>query len=249
MSLPAAPTGCNAPSNTLAATLATAEVAAETIVVLGIGNVLWADEGFGVRCVEALNARWQFAPQVRLVDGGTQGLYLIGHVQEAAKLLILDAIDYGLEPGSLKLVENDEVPRFLGAKKMSLHQTGFQEVLMLAQLTGHYPAQVLLVGCQPEELEDYGGSLRPVVKAAMEPALALALERLRAWGADPQPRQTPLADELCVTVPTLSLASYESGRPDAVSACRVGDERFLIPEHLPAANIQPPQAPSLPTQA
>jgi hydrogenase maturation protease len=76
------------------------------------------------------------------------------------KLLIFDAIDYGLAPGTLKLIENDEVPRFAGAKKMSLHQTGFQEVLCLAQFTGHYPSQVLLIGCQPEELEDFGGSLR-----------------------------------------------------------------------------------------
>ncbi|PJC21384.1 MAG: HyaD/HybD family hydrogenase maturation endopeptidase, partial [Comamonadaceae bacterium CG_4_9_14_0_8_um_filter_57_21] len=126
----------------------------EHIVVLGIGNVLWADEGFGVRCIEALQRDWTFAPHVELIDGGTQGLYLIQNVQSATRLLIFDAIDYGLAPGTLKLIENDEVPKFMGAKKMSLHQTGFQEVLCLAQFTGHYPAQVLLIGCQPEELED-----------------------------------------------------------------------------------------------
>jgi len=123
----------------------------ETITVLGIGNLLWADEGFGVRCIEALQQRYEFAPHVQLIDGGTQGLYLIQHVQQAGKLLIFDAIDYGLSPGTLKLVENDEVPRFMGAKKMSLHQTGFQEVLMLALLTERYPKDVLLIGCQPEE--------------------------------------------------------------------------------------------------
>jgi len=148
------------------------------IVVLGIGNLLWADEGFGVRCIEALQRRWEFAEHVSLIDGGTQGLYLIQHVQEADALLIFDAIDYGLEPGTLKQVRDDEVPRFMGAKKMSLHQTGFQEVLSLATLTGKYPQQVLLIGCQPQELEDYGGSLRPVVKAAMEEALALGVAEL-----------------------------------------------------------------------
>ena len=45
----------------------------QRIVVLGIGNMLWADEGFGVRCVEALQQRFEFAPHVELVDGGTQG--------------------------------------------------------------------------------------------------------------------------------------------------------------------------------
>ncbi|MDH4061729.1 MAG: HyaD/HybD family hydrogenase maturation endopeptidase [Aquincola sp.] len=201
--------------------------AADTIVVLGIGNVLWADEGFGVRCVEALQARWDFAPHVRLADGGTQGLYLLPLVQSARRLLILDAVDYGLPPGTLKLVENDEVPRFLGAKKMSLHQTGFQEVLMLAQMTDSYPREVLLVGCQPEQLEDYGGSLRPVVKAALEDALPLAIERLAQWGAQPVPRAAPVGAERCVNAPVIGLAAYESGRPSAEAACRVGDARFL----------------------
>ncbi|MFM2121503.1 MAG: HyaD/HybD family hydrogenase maturation endopeptidase, partial [Pseudomonadota bacterium] len=118
------------------------------VVVLGIGNVLWADEGFGVRCVEALQQGWAFPPEVELVDGGTQGLYLLPLVQSATHLLILDAVDWQLAPGELVQVEGEDVPRFLGARKMSLHQTGFQEVLMLAQLTGDWPREVLLVGCQ-----------------------------------------------------------------------------------------------------
>ncbi len=197
------------------------------IVVLGIGNLLWADEGFGVRCIEALQRRWEFADHVQLIDGGTQGLYLIQHVQEADALLIFDAIDYGLEPGTLKQVRDDEVPRFMGAKKMSLHQTGFQEVLSLATLTGKYPQQVLLIGCQPQELEDYGGSLRPVVKAAMEDALALGVAELERWGAGPAERRTPLAAREAVTLDELALTAYEAQRPAAEEACRIGDDRFM----------------------
>lgn len=216
------------------------------ITVLGIGNVLWADEGFGVRCVEALQQRWSFepcdtgAPPVQLVDGGTQGLYLLQHVQEASRLLIFDAIDYGLPPGTLKLIEGDAVPRFMGAKKMSLHQTGFQEVLQLAQLTGRFPQQLLLVGCQPEQIDDYGGSLRPVVRAALEETLALAVARLREWGAHPVPRLAPPAEGEAVTAPLLALARYEDGRPAAAQACRVGDERFMPAHH--SAQAAPPCA-------
>jgi hydrogenase maturation protease len=202
-------------------------------VVLGIGNLLWADEGFGIRCVEALGRRYDFAQHVQLVDGGTQGLYLLHYVQTAKQLLIFDAIDYGLPPGTLKVVEDDEVPRFLGAKKMSLHQTGFQEVLSLAQLTGHYPERVLLIGCQPEELEDYGGSLRPGVRAALEDALALGLQALRAWGAAPRPR-AGAADDGGVTLPSLALERYEGERPSAAAACRVGDARFMPAAQTPA---------------
>lgn len=199
----------------------------ERIVVLGIGNLLWADEGFGVRAVEALQAGWSFASQVQLVDGGTQGLYLLPLVQQATRLLILDAVDYGLAPGTIRLVENDEVPRFLGARKMSLHQTGFQEVLLLAQLTQCYPREVLLIGCQPEVLDDYGGSLRARTKAALAQAVALAVERLAAWGAAPLARSAPPAPGEALTAPVLALASYEDGRPDAGQACRIGDARFL----------------------
>ena len=194
------------------------------ILVLGIGNILWADEGFGVRCVEALNAGWEFPPQVTLMDGGTQGLYLLPYVQEADCLLVFDAVDYGDEPGRLREVIGDQVPRFMGAKKMSLHQTGFQEVLMAAELTGKLPKELVLIGVQPEELEDYGGSLREVVKAQMQPALKIALDWLEWWGAPASVRQG-LADG--ITDPALAIEVYEGQRPAADQAYRLGDARFL----------------------
>ena len=201
--------------------------AAPKILVLGIGNLLWADEGFGVRCVEALHQGWQLPPQVTLMDGGTQGLYLLPYVQEADCLLVFDAVDYGDPPGTLREVVGDQVPRFMGAKKMSLHQTGFQEVLMVAQLTGHYPQRIVLIGCQPEELEDYGGSLRPRTLQALEEALPLALEHLQQWGACPVPRSHPLEPAQATTAAHLRLNAYEAGRPSAEEACRIGDARFI----------------------
>lgn len=199
----------------------------DSICVLGIGNVLWADEGFGVRCIEALQQRFEFAPHVQLIDGGTQGLYLVQHVQAASHLMIFDAVDYGLAPGTLKLVENEEVPRFLGARKMSLHQTGFQEVLALATLTKRYPRQVLLVGCQPEELDDYGGSLRPCVRQAVEKALLLGVGRLRTWGAGPRPRRTALRRQEAVNFGERAVGRYEAQSLHSAAARRSGDARFL----------------------
>ena len=98
---------------------------------------------------------------------------------------------------------------------------------MLAQLTESYPEQVLLVGCQPEELEDYGGSLRPIVRAAMEDALALGVEALRRWGAEPVERREPLAEDESVTFPLLAIERYEGQRPSEAVACRIGDDRFM----------------------
>ena len=158
--------------------------AAARVLVLGIGNILWADEGFGVRAAEAFDRRFRAPDNVTILDGGTQGLYLVHHVAEADRLLVFDAIDYGLEPGTLRLVHGDEVPRFTGVKKMSLHQTGFQEVLSAADWLGRYPLEIALIGCQPLDLEDWGGPLTDPVRSQIEPALALAREVLRNWGVE-----------------------------------------------------------------
>lgn len=193
-----------------------------SVLILGIGNLLWADEGFGVRAVETLQARYRFQDPVRVLDGGTQGLYLVEHVQEADILVVFDAVDYGLPPGTLKRVEGDEVPKFLGVKKISLHQTGFQEVLATAELLGRYPAHLLLIGVQPVELDDYGGSLRDEVKAQIDPAIDVALDYLAGFGIVPvRSTDAPIADS------ALDLARYESERPAPEQACRQGDARFF----------------------
>jgi hydrogenase maturation protease len=196
------------------------------ILVLGIGNILWADEGFGVRAVEELARRYAFPDNVRIEDGGTQGLYLVDLVREADVLVVFDAIDYGLAPGTLHIVHGDDVPRFMGAKKMSLHQTGFQEVLALAELMGQCPRELLLIGVQPVELDDFGGSLRDAVKGQIEPAIDIALAQLAGFGVVAVSRADP--DHVPPFVHReLALSAYESGRPDAAAACRTGDERFL----------------------
>ncbi|BBU60197.1 hydrogenase expression/formation protein HupD [Methylosinus sp. C49] len=157
-------------------------------LILGIGNILWADEGFGVRAVEEFHARYETGGDVTILDGGTQGLYLVQFVEACDQLLVFDAIDYGLEPGTLRVVRDGEVPRFMGAKKMSLHQTGFQEVLSAADLLGRYPSRLALIGCQPQDLEDWGGPLTPPVVASIEPALAAAVATLTEWGVEFRPR-------------------------------------------------------------
>ena len=153
------------------------------ILVLGIGNILWADEGVGARALETFHALYRLPPNVNLLDGGTQGLYLVQFVQEADYLLVFDAIDYGLRPGALKIVQGDEVPKFTGAKKMSLHQTGFQEVLSAADLLGDYPEKLALIGCQPLDLEDWGGPLTEPVRGQLEQAADIAAVILEQWGA------------------------------------------------------------------
>jgi hydrogenase maturation protease len=197
------------------------------ILVLGIGNLLWADEGFGVRAVEELHRRYWFPANVTLLDGGTQGLYLLEHVTSADILVVFDAVDYGLAPGTLKLVRDGDVPSFLGAKKMSLHQTGFQEVLATAELLGKAPKHLFLIGVQPVELEDYGGSLRPEVKAQIPAAKAEAVSYLAGFGIVGELRTEPLPETATLACEHMLMSRYEAERPSEEDACRVGDARVL----------------------
>ncbi len=185
-------------------------------LILGIGNILWADEGFGVRAVESLNASYTFPPSVQLMDGGTQGMFLLPYVRAASNLLIFDAIDFGLEPGELRLIRDDHVPRYMGARKISMHQAGFQEVLSSATLLESYPQRLALIGVQPVELDDYGGSLRPQVKARIPEALQLALRVLSEWGFESVPRPQGTGAVALTGPAEADMAAYESIRPQAV---------------------------------
>jgi hydrogenase maturation protease len=179
-------------------------------MILGIGNLLWGDEAWGVRALEAFHEAYEVPDDVTLLDGGTQGLYLVNMLDGIERLLIFDAIDYGLEPGTLKLVRDAEVPKFTGAKKMSLHQTGFQEVLSAAELLGYCPPTIALIGCQPEDLEDWGGPLKAPVVEAMPSALRVAEAVLAEWGIRARPRLTPLAPAEALLGNDLERLRYEA---------------------------------------
>jgi hydrogenase maturation protease len=98
----------------------------------------------------------------------------------------------------------------------------------------------LLIGVQPEELDDYGGSLRPSVKAQIQPAIEMALDYLQAFDIQAQifEQSTALID------PVLDIQRYEQERPSSEQACRIGDERILLSE---AFELRPPQASDLPS--
>jgi hydrogenase maturation protease len=194
------------------------------VLVLGIGNLLWADEGFGVRAVEALHQRWLLPDDVVVIDGGTQGLYLLDHVCDADHVLVFDAIDYQLSPGTLRVLRDTEVPVWSDTT-ISLHQASLMELLSLARLRGRFPTRVTLIGVQPEVLDDLGGSLSECVRSRIDEAVALAVSELASWGVVAMARSEPPPEPL--NAPPLALDVYEGGRPAAESACRIGDARFL----------------------
>lgn len=152
-------------------------------VLLGIGNLLWADEGFGPRVVERILDRsdLHWASDIAIIDGGTQGLYLLPLVQEAKRMIVFDAVDFNRAPGELVILRDEEIPAFFGQRPLSLHQTGFTDVLAAAELTGHKPQSITLIGVQYADINTWGGTLSPAIAAALDPAIMAGQRELHFW--------------------------------------------------------------------
>lgn len=149
-------------------------------LVLGIGNLLMQDDALGVLAAQALQQRYDFPDDVEVLDGGTLGLDLLPRLEGVDRLLIVDAIDMGEEPGSLFRLAGEEVPRAF-AGKLSIHQMGVQDLLGLAQLQGHLPGELVVLGAQPGCIE-MGMELTAPVRTSFETLIEGVLGELEAWG-------------------------------------------------------------------
>lgn len=196
-----------------------------TTLVLGIGNILWADEGFGVRAVEAFHEAYADRPDVAVRDGGTLGAYLLNDIEEADRLLVFDCCDFHESPGSLHVLRGDEV-KIWSSTKISPHQTGMNDLLAMAAFQGRLPKEIVVIGIQPDELNDYGGSLTKKIRVRVPEAVVLAEKELARWGITMSPRAPDDKPEPLSTF-SLALDRYESGRPSEMQACRTGDVRFF----------------------
>jgi hydrogenase maturation protease len=148
-------------------------------LVLGLGNILLSDEGVGVRVVERLQARYEFPDDVEIVDGGTLGLDLLPFVERADRLLVVDAVEMGADPGTIIRLEGEQIPAIFGPK-LSPHQMGFADLLTAARLTDCQPEEIVLWGLQPSSMQ-VGLDLSPAVSAQVELLVENILTELRRW--------------------------------------------------------------------
>ena len=159
-----------------------------SILVLGLGNSIMTDDGFGVEVVNTLSSRYHFQGEVCLVDGGTLGLDLLPYLENVESLLIIDALDMRGEPGRIFRLQGEEVPRAF-ASKLSVHQMGLQDLLAVAELQGHVPNRLVVWGVQPESIE-MGTELTPAVKKAVVAVIDNILDELQGWGISYAIRRT-----------------------------------------------------------
>lgn len=150
------------------------------VLVIGLGNPIMADDGLGLAALERLRQGWRLPESVRLVDGGTWGMNLLPLIEEAERVVFLDAINAGRPVGALVLLEREELPRCFGLK-LSPHQIDLREVLALAELRGTLPSDLVAIGLQPGRLEMCCG-LSPELECRLDELLTAVVARLERWG-------------------------------------------------------------------
>lgn len=153
--------------------------------MLGLGNPLMGDDGLGLAALARLMARWD-VPGVEFIDGGTWGMNLLPLVEDAGRLVLLDAIRSGDEPGTLVEWERDRLPRYLSLK-LSPHQIDLREVLALAEWRGTLPTEVVAIGLAPAEVV-MSTALTPAVEAGVDRVVEAVIRRLGRWGHGAQSR-------------------------------------------------------------
>jgi len=150
------------------------------VTILGVGNILLTDEGFGIRVVEALEKRYKFFGEVKIIDGGVLGLSLLGVISETDHLIVVDAIRNDGGSGDLYRIEGEDIPQRILAKN-SLHQVDLLEALTLCQALGKVP-ETVIIGVEPEDLTTLGLELTPRIQARMEAVIDMVLRELDRLG-------------------------------------------------------------------
>jgi hydrogenase maturation protease len=154
------------------------------VLVLGVGNELFTDEGLG--CVAAQRIAALGLPGVDVLDGATLGLALLPELSGRSALLLLDAIVAdAAQPGDLLELHGEEVPaRYRMA--LSVHQIGVEEALAAAEFAGCRPPVLAAVGLVPADLE-VGFGLSPLTTSRLDSLVDRALAILATWGCTTTP--------------------------------------------------------------
>ncbi|WP_417292952.1 HyaD/HybD family hydrogenase maturation endopeptidase [Desulfovibrio porci] len=150
------------------------------ILILGVGNILLTDEGFGVRAVEYLETHYRWPERVRLMDGGTQGLMLMPELLECDFLVVLDVVLGPEAPGTVYLLEGEDLRKSLSFRD-SMHQTDLLDTLITCHMAGHRP-EAVVIGLQPFDYKTMQVGLSPQAQALLPEFCRKAVEEMARRG-------------------------------------------------------------------
>ena len=145
------------------------------ILVLGVGNLLLSDEGVGVHVAQRMMTM-HMPPEVQVVEGGTDGFGLVNVITEADRMILIDAVKGGGQPGSIYRFEIEDCPPFPDIFKTSVHQISILEVINLSSLIGTTP-RTTIIGVEPASIE-MGMNLSPAVAAKVPAIIRMVREEV-----------------------------------------------------------------------
>ncbi len=153
------------------------------VVVLGLGNILMEDEGVGVHAANHLLEHYHFEPEIEIVDGGTSGLDLLPFFGPEKSILIIDAVNFDMEPGTVGKLEDDAILAQLDPK-ISLHHLGLSDLISVAELLDKKAKRMTLLGIQPKSMENLDLEMTPTIKGVFDKVIENALHILKEWGIE-----------------------------------------------------------------
>lgn len=153
-----------------------------SMAIVGIGNNLLTDDGAGIHAVRQLEAD-NADEDLACIDGGTVGLALLDRLANLGGLIALDAMILGKAPGSVTVLQGEDMDTHLRNQRGSVHEVGLSDLMDALRLRGQLPGHRALIGIEPENM-DWGTEPTAPVAAAVPEAAALARQLVREWRAD-----------------------------------------------------------------
>jgi hydrogenase maturation protease len=147
------------------------------VLILGVGNLLLTDDGFGVHVINELR-NIPFPPNVTLIEAGIVSHQLIPDLHEADFLIFIDAVEAGDTPGSIFRFRPEDM-RFMSQLKTSLHEMSLMDVLMMTELTGNRP-EAIIIAVQPKDTKNCSLELNPEIRAVVPKVIDLVIEELKS---------------------------------------------------------------------
>ena len=159
--------------------------------VVGIGNVLLGDDGFGPLAVEMLRCRYECGSNVEILDLGTPGFDLAPYLYAADLVVVADAVHAQEKPGTLCIYCEDDLLARRAQLRLTAHDPGVRESLTLLKLTGHAPSELIIIGVVPESCglgKGFSPSVLSTSSVAVDNIARLLVER----GVDCRRRPAPV---------------------------------------------------------
>ena len=152
------------------------------MTVLGIGNILQKDDGFGVYASTYLKENYTFSEDINIINGGVEGINLFSIFEENSKILILDTIELEDTPGSIYQIPSTELSG-QGLNSGGAHEIGVIQCLDMLELQGKNLPVVTVLGIVPNHIT-FDIDLSSILKEAFDGYINVVLNFLKKEGID-----------------------------------------------------------------